>query len=369
MRICRVAVKNFRCLRDVEVKLRPLSVLVGPNGAGKSSLLQVLRLFADARNDKDCVDKLIAKSGGFASALSHDATLSNISFEVGLGDECGTESARYRLELTGEGRSFAVSVDSLLIDNETVTSAPVGPGVAVFAAPSPAQVALPEAARRFPSGRALLDALERSLLYLGGRFQPNERIRSPQTFQLVTRPSNDGSDLFSAIYSLMTSDRDAFQNVVETLRIAMPEFLEFAFPPAGVGFVHLSLRQRDDRPDLNALQLSDGTLRLLWLLTLAYMAPEDGLLMIDEPELSLHPQWLQLMAAVLQDVSVRTNVLVATQSAELVRWLDPGELLVADTEETGTKFTWVDAHPNIEKWLKDFTLSELWTMGELGGRR
>ena len=67
--------------------------------------------------------------------------------------------------------------------------------------------------------------------------------------------------------------------------------------------------------------------------------------------------------------SARTNILVATQSAELLRWLKPEELVIADATEVGTAFTPAISKPDLSKWLKDFTLSELWTMGELGGRR
>lgn len=106
---------------------------------------------------------------------------------------------------------------------------------------------------------------------------------------------------------------------------------------------------------------------MLWLLTVLHSLPDDGLALIDEPELSFHPEWLMLIVAMLRKTSARMTILVATQSAELVRWLTPDELVIAKTSEEGTTLSPAKDHPNIDKWLKDFTLSELWTMGELGG--
>jgi len=110
-------------------------------------------------------------------------------------------------------------------------------------------------------------------------------------------------------------------------------------------------------------------LRFLWLMTILHSVPDDGLVMIDEPELSLHPQWILLAVSVMRKMSARTNIVVATQSTEFLRWIERDELLIADMTEEGAKFSWASDRPDIDDWLKDFSLSELWTMGELGGRR
>jgi predicted ATPase len=138
---------------------------------------------------------------------------------------------------------------------------------------------------------------------------------------------------------------------------------------AGAGHVNLTWKQSNYKRPLYANQLSDGQLRILWLLAVIHSAQDDGLILLDEPELSLHPQWILLLISMLRQLSARTNVLVATQSAEFVRWLERDELLIADIDEEGTTFSWADQKVDLDKWLKDFTLSELWTMGELGGRR
>jgi predicted ATPase len=114
-------------------------------------------------------------------------------------------------------------------------------------------------------------------------------------------------------------------------------------------------------------QLSEGTLRFLWLITTLLAPPPPAVMLLDEPEVSLHPELLKLLAAVLQDASARSQVVVATHSPDLIRWLRPEEVLIGDKEEGRTRFTWADAL-DLEEWLADYTLRDLWLMGTLGGR-
>ncbi len=201
------------------------------------------------------------------------------------------------------------------------------------------------------------------------KFQPSAGVRAPQQLQPAAEPISDGSNLFSVLYVLKTERRAAFLELLATLQAAVPELEELEFPLAGAGHVNLTWKQSNYSQPFYSNQLSDGILRFLWLATILHTAPDDGLVMIDEPELSLHPQWLMLLVSLMRKTAARTNVLVATQSAELVRWLQPEELVIAQSGEYGTTFERASDRADLDRWLKDFTLAELWTMGELGGRR
>ncbi|MCH9018356.1 MAG: AAA family ATPase, partial [Chloroflexi bacterium] len=148
------------------------------------------------------------------------------------------------------------------------------------------------------------------------------------------------------------------------LRSAVPELEELEFPLAGAGHVNMTWKQSNFSQPFYSNQLSDGILRLLWLVTILHTVPDDGLVLLDETELSLHPQWLMLVVSMLRKASARTNVLVATQSAELVRWLQPDELVIADLTEAGTTLTPATETKDLNKWLEEFSLAELWTIAE-----
>ena len=90
--------------------------------------------------------------------------------------------------------------------------------------------------------------------------------------------------------------------------------------------------------------------------------------MIDEPEVSLHPELLLLLSDLLREASRRTQIVVATHSDSLIRFLRPAEVVVMDIDEDGhASAAWADTL-DLGKWLSDYTLDEVWRMGRMGGR-
>ncbi len=115
-------------------------------------------------------------------------------------------------------------------------------------------------------------------------------------------------------------------------------------------------------------QLSEGTLRFLWLTALLYSPELPAVTLIDEPEVSLHPRMLSLLADMLREASQRAQIIVATQSESLVRFMRPEEVLVMDLDEEGhTTAKWAD-EMELGDWLEDYTLEKLWRIGLLEER-
>jgi predicted ATPase len=93
-----------------------------------------------------------------------------------------------------------------------------------------------------------------------------------------------------------------------------------------------------------------------------------ALTLLDEPEVSLHPELLSLLADLLREASTRTQLIVATHSDRLIRFLEPKEVLAMDSDEDGmTHLTWADDF-DLDEWLKEYSLDELWRSGRIGGR-
>lgn len=135
----------------------------------------------------------------------------------------------------------------------------------------------------------------------------------------------------------------------------------------GSGQITLAWYQEGIDGPLYPNELSEGTLRFLWLTAVLLSPFPAPITCIDEPEVSLHPGLLTLLAGLLQDASMRGQLVVATHSAELIRWLEPEEILVLDKEGGRTNFTWADTL-DLTEWLQEYTLDQLWLMGTLGGR-
>ena len=380
MRITRVRATNFRAISEVDLELGPLTVVIGPNGAGKSTLLDVLHLFSGIESP-DYFNNSFPRWGGYFATARYgavDAALS-IGVRVQNADTCLNYDVNFAGETSGcfvrsetltRGDDDGKAAEQLLTRTDARVEFLAKDGkVQASRWQHGPQISLPALRANMPVADEFVATAKRTSLWQVHRFQPNQVVRAPQQLQPTRLPSPDGTNLFSAIYGLKTERRRTYADFLEALQRAVPELEELEFPLAGAGHVNMTWKQSNFSQPFYSNQLSDGVLRLVWLLTVLYSVPDDGLVLLDEPELSLHPQWLLLLVSLLRKTSARTNLVVATQSAELVRWLEPSELVIAELAESGTTFHRATDHPNLDKWLKDFSLSELWTMGELGGRR
>ncbi len=126
------------------------------------------------------------------------------------------------------------------------------------------------------------------------------------------------------------TDRARFEAVEDALHAAFPTFDRIDLPPVAAGSLTLAWRDHNFSRPLFPHQLSEGTLRFLWLVTLLQSPELPAVTLIDEPEISLHPEMLQLLADLMREASNRTQLIVATHSERFVRFLQPSELIVCD---------------------------------------
>jgi predicted ATPase len=193
-------------------------------------------------------------------------------------------------------------------------------------------------------------------------------VRLPQPMRPAELPGINGEDLVSCLYSLRETNRDRYDAVEDALRAGFPGFERLEFPPVAAGTLALAWRDKHFRHPFYTHQLSEGTLRFLWLVTLLQSPGLTEVTLIDEPEVSLHPELLSLLVDLLREASTRTQIIVATHADRFVRFLEPNEIVAMDIDEEGwAKATWGDGL-DLEKWLSDYSLDQLWGMGELGGR-
>jgi predicted ATPase len=193
-------------------------------------------------------------------------------------------------------------------------------------------------------------------------------VRIPQPMGPADTPGSDGEKLISCLYSMRESDSSRYEAVEDALHAAFPTFDKISFPPVAAGSLTIAWHDKNFSRPLYPNQLSEGTLRFLWLVTLLQSAGLPKITLIDEPEVSLHPEMLRLLAVLMREASKRTQLIVATHSDRFVKFLNAEELLVCDLDQNGgTKITRAN-DLDLEKWMDEYSLDELWTMGRLGGR-
>jgi predicted ATPase len=179
---------------------------------------------------------------------------------------------------------------------------------------------------------------------------------------------SDGGNLPAVLYRLQRIRPDCYRRIVLQLRRMIPGFRDFVLESEGH---HVLLRWRSHDPDyiFGPHQLSDGSLRLMALTTL-FLQPDDMLpdmIIVDEPELGLHPEAEAFLAGLAQSVSSRCQILLATQSASFVDHFEPEDIIVCEIADAASTFRRLN-RSELDAWLEDYTLGEIWRKNVIGGQ-
>jgi predicted ATPase len=387
MKLETLCVQNYRSLVDVRLPLRDLVVVIGPNGSGKTALLEVFLLLQ--QGSQQGLSGFLEAQGGFQSILSHQAGTSEmprfrIETKVNVQSEQSSALMNYRFELAGRQVGYAIDFERLEWQYNPKAEKPfcyidahhdrlhyADPQATGMVQPdwdyNHLELALAQVPKMYREPEALRSMLASTRHYSFLDVSPRAVVRLPQSLTPATRPGPNGESLYSALYNLRASHHDTYKRIEALLQQGFSNFERLEFPVVGAGQVTLAWHDHGDREPFYPNQLSEGTLRFLWLITTLLAPPAPALMLIDEPEVSLHPELLKLLSALLQDASAGSQIIIATHSPDLIRWLEPAEVLIADKEEGKTRLTWAD-ELDLKEWLVEYTLRDLWLMGNLGGR-
>jgi predicted ATPase len=376
----RLQIEGFRRLANIDLELRPLTVLIGANGIGKTSLLDVLTLLA--RSAQGAMSASLSDYGGLSAVLTYDGDdkLSlGISMPVHIGSPLG-----YALRLRPQGASYVIEEEALSqqrrpvpppfrhIDSHGDDVKYFDPDQNKLVRPNwehnPLETSLAQVPKMFREPEDFRRRLASSTFYHVLNVDSRSPVRLPQLMRPAGLPGKDGEDLVSCLYYLREADRDRFEAIQDTLRAAFPGFDRLDFPPVAAGTLAMTWRDTHFSKPLYMHQLSEGMLRFLWLATLLQSKGLTALTLLDEPEVSLHPELLSLLADLLRGASRRTQVIVATHSDRLIRFLKPSEVVVMDASEDGTAIVRRADELDLGAWLADYSLDELWSNGRLGAR-
>ena len=363
--LSRIAISGFKSLGSVDLELRPITVLIGPNGSGKSNFVEVfsfLHAISDGR-----LGEYVARSGG-ADTLLHfgprvtDALTISAWFETDQRHE-----NRYEIRLGHALPNKLVPLDEFVhYWNRSRYPEPyyetlVPDGEEAGLSRRPARRILWHVNRYIDSCRVYHfdDTGDLSPLKKTADLHDNRHLRP------------DGANLAAFLYLLRERYEGSYGPIVETVKLAAPFFADFDLEPDHLNPDKIRLQWKHEGSDAywDATSLSDGTLRFIALATL-FLQPDrykPSVIIVDEPELGLHPYAITLLASMIQEASVDTQVIVSTQSSLLVDHFEPEDVVVADRIEGSTHFTRLSSE-DLEVWLENYSLGQLWEKNILGGR-
>jgi predicted ATPase len=369
-----ITVKGYKSIRVLEkFELRPLNILIGANGAGKSNFISLFRFLASVTGDNFPVE--VQKAGGPDVLLHYGRkTTQALVLEVYFSPQHSGRSMiangyRIALEPTQDNR-FIFSREESWIDGEQGISAyPLGTGH------ERSHVVYDEQQRSKNVSRYVAQKLKIWRQYHFHDAGDTAAVKGIHQANDTLRLKPDAANLAAYLKHLKQtpSYESSYQRIVETIRLAAPFFGDFIFRD-GLEYIQLEWTERG-QPDTpwKANVLSDGTLRFMCLATLLLqpvpLLPDT--ILIDEPELGLHPYAIDLLADMLKRAAETQQVIVSTQSAELLSAFEPEDVIVVDRKmdaiSSFSEFKRLDSK-DLEDWLGEYTLGELWRRNILGGR-
>ena len=376
-----IKIDGYRRLFSVEVEMRPLTVMIGANGVGKTSLLEIFSLMAASANGQ--LQSKISDMGGLSEMMTRDKA-DSLAIALAMSVPGGYAPLDYYLKLDHKGQFYEIGVETLTqknnpnayepfkhIDSHRADVKYFNPQDQNLLRPNwehnSFETSLFQVPKMYQEPENLRKRLGSCTFYGALNVASKSPVRLPQSMSPATLPGANGEDLVSCLYYLRETEPDRFEIIEDTLAAAFPDFDRLGFPPVAAGTLAMTWKDKNFSKPFYTHQLSEGTLRFLWLVTLLQSPSLTAVTLIDEPEVSLHPELLRLLADVMREASQRTQLIVATHSDRLIRFLEPKEVLVCDAEDGLTTMNWADSF-NLEKWLQDYSLDEVWQMNLIGGR-
>ena len=360
-----ITLKGFKTIQELEgFNPRPLTVLIGPNGAGKSNFIGFFRMMSWMLAARGNLQSYVGQQGG-ASKLLHDGSdkTREIEAELTIQTDAGENQYFFRL--------FFAAGDTLIFAEEKyrfsrTNFGPRAPWTETGGGHR--GPLLMEKAAEDNTARVIRDILQKIIVYQFHNTADTARIRGKWRINDNRYLKEDAGNIAPFLYRLRERESWHYRRVVDTIRLILPFFSDFELVDE-YGHMLLAWREQDSDQVFDASQASDGMLRVIALVTLL-LQPEQTLpdvLILDEPELGLHPYGIAVVGGLIGALSKTIQVIIATQSPALVDCFEPEDIVVVQREGRKSVFRHLDSE-KLAEWLDNYSISELWEKNVLGGQ-
>lgn len=362
----KISIRGFKSIESQELALGRLNVFIGGNGAGKSNLVQAFRFL------REIVQQNLANYSlerGADSLLYFGRKKSRwMEFFLEFGQGSLSNGYRIRLAPTDEG-ALVVNQETVFFHDRSLYKQPIGETIG-----SGSKEAAVATSRNRIAGWVRRD-LATYRLYHFHDTSDSAPVKSLGPVDDNRFLRHDAANLAAFLHMLQSNHRNHFENIQDAVRQIAPFFERFNLEPSRVAPDKIRLEWKEKGSDayFNAVSLSDGALRFMCLAALLLQPTLPAVVLLDEPELGLHPAAVSLLADLLSSAATRTQVLVATQSVTLVNQFEPDQVWTVDRAGGQSVFrhlgkrdlsVWLDKYGGYE----GYGLGELWEKNVLGAR-
>ncbi len=372
LRLKNIKLKGFKSIspEGQDMPIGDITILLGANGAGKSNIVSFFQMLNYMTTG--ALQKYIGQSGSADSLLFFGSkNTTRISAEITFTDNASEDVYYFSL-------SHAAG-DTLIFTEETLSWHD-------FSKPKPFKVSLDQGVKESglynycnnkdaKTARIIFNLLKKCQVFQFHDTSKEAKIRNSGYINDNAFLRSNGGNLAAFLYAIKNQrDGEKYYNrIVRYIRQAFPQFGDFVLQPSvnNKNYILLNWNEIDSDYLFGPHQLSDGTLRFMALTALFLQPPESlpSIIIIDEPELGLHPAAISILAGIIKSVSQHCQVILATQSTRLIDEFKPSDILVIDRDKTKKCSIFKKLDENrLKEWLESYTMSELWEKNVIGGR-
>ena len=371
-RIEAVRIRGFRSLADVELSnLRNANVLIGANGSGKSNFIRFFEMLSWMLGSRR-LGEFVERQGGADDQLHRGNSVTpHVEGELALRTEKGRNDYRFRLSYAHPDRfiftdeAFRFSSSDLPADAPW-QHAPSGQAEAMIV--DIAQGSPPRGVNA-TTARVIVHLLRNCAVYQFHDTSDTSNFKKRCDAEDSNYLRTHGGNLAAVLHRLEQEDVNRFDLISKHIRRVLPVFDRFHIDDS-YGKVSLRWKAIGTDKTFGAHLTSDGSLRFFALVTLLNLPLEmlPNVLLLDEPELGLHPAAIALVGGMIKSLAVDRQVIVATQSPLLVDAFDLDEIVVMGLQDGRTTFSRPVAE-GFREWLDEgFMPGAMWQKNLIGGR-
>ncbi len=367
MSLNQIKVKGFKSIHNLELDLSNLNVLIGANGSGKSNFVGLFKMLNNMVEGN--FQRYVAKEGGAESLLYYGQKFTD---EMKIFLKFNLTNASYNAYYC----ILLPTVDGRLIFGEENCL------YHFYTYPSPyieslgtgqKESNLMESAKSRKVSKHVYDNLKSWKVYHFHDTSDTAGIKRAVGINDNEYLRPDAGNLAAFLYMLKNSKAEYYDAIRDTIRLVAPFFDDFILRPLpeNSDLIRLEWREHGSDYPFLAHHLSDGTLRFICLATLLLQPVLPSTILIDEPELGLHPFAIVVLASLIKSASEKTQIIISTQSVSLVNEFDAENLLVVERTELDNNYETTISRTNPQRladWLEEYALGELWEKNVLGGR-
>lgn len=354
-----LTIRGFKSIEELEgMRLDNLEVLIGANGAGKSNFVEFFG-FMRAVAEESLQAYLNAQGGGDGFLYLGPKVTPRIEVRLLFGDLV------YELDLAPTAKGGLQVALEQLHDRASDRTERIGRG----SLESGLKRAREKAADDKAPAALIHDALSGWMVYHFHDTSALAPMRREQSARDRDRLRDDASNIAAFLLHLKQKYPEYYALIRDSVRLIAPFFDDFLLRPEERGFeekIRLEWTQKGSDFPFQPVHLSDGTFRFICLATALQQPQLPRTIVIDEPELGLHPFALGIVADLIKTASERTQVIISTQSPTLLDYFDPRDVVVVNRRDGRSTFDKLDEQA-LKSWLDEYTVGELWQKNVVEG--